>query len=642
MRAGAGVFAHEMYHHIEKRNRSKARAAGFGEDSFQGMTPEQAANEVYMRAMSDFVADSLETMFTRGDPAKAIANLKKENKGLFDQIKAFIKEWISKFKQFYSDKTISKEGAMVAQLEKFEQLQQLFMEAMQGAGENYQAAEVVDEKSTTQDGDAMYSERNDAKITLGMTDSERAEILKNKVIIAPVYAGQAQRAITESKNDLESQKDSLIKSALVKIGEEFGVFTDYSISDVDIDIRLSRGNLKESVSKKINPMQIAKLMPVLKTAVENAVGVECHANRYFFDNDTVMFENLIGGYVDGNGVIPVRFGLKHSVSGKATLYLIVDQEKIDVKKIKAEVAKATAVQNDRPKTSRSAFNISLASIMPFVNGKDLLRYLPDNMLNNQQREAKYEAIAETVVYTNNKNDQKYAEYIRTGKLSSAKQMVQQAAKAAGYTKMFFHGAKKGGGFTRFREWSYFTENKRYAERYAQRDNPGSLYELYGKIDKPFDTRDGKSREIFEDIRNEYGLSDIQESGLPDWTDGYDITDYFSENDLDYDTVILDEGDDMVDGKPVSRGLSYVIRKSNQVKSADVITYDDEGNIIPISQRFNEENEDIRYSLRNQQPTTRDILSAIDPQTQKNNVKGHLNRYQERVVQLVKAGVGEKR
>lgn len=156
-----------MYHHIEKWNKpkarelaefvvkelglesvdkavadqiEKARAAGYGEEHFKGMTPEQARNEVYMRAMSDFVADSLETMFTRGDPAKAIANLKKENKGLFDQIKAFIDEWISKVKQFYSDKTISEEGAVVAQLEKFEQLQQMFMEAMQGAGENYNSA----------------------------------------------------------------------------------------------------------------------------------------------------------------------------------------------------------------------------------------------------------------------------------------------------------------------------------------------------------------------------------------------------------------------------------------------------------------------------------------------------------------------
>lgn len=163
------TFAHEMYHHIEKFNKekanelasfvsrelgiknveaavqdqiTKARAAGYGEDYFkkQGMTDIQATNEVYSRAMSDFVADSLETMFTRGNPAEAISKLKTENRGLFDEIKAFIDKWVSKLKKFYQDKTISMEGEMVSQLKNFEELQQLFMEAMQGAGENYKAA----------------------------------------------------------------------------------------------------------------------------------------------------------------------------------------------------------------------------------------------------------------------------------------------------------------------------------------------------------------------------------------------------------------------------------------------------------------------------------------------------------------------
>ena len=41
----------------------------------------------------------------------------------------------------------------------------------------------------------------------------------------------------------------------------------------------------------------------------------------------------------------------------------------------------------------------------------------------------------------------------------------------------------------------------------------------------------------------------------------------------------------------------VVFNPNQIKSADVVTYDDAGNIIPLSERFNPEKEDIRYSLR---------------------------------------------
>ena len=41
---------------------------------------------------------------------------------------------------------------------------------------------------------------------------------------------------------------------------------------------------------------------------------------------------------------------------------------------------------------------------------------------------------------------------------------------------------------------------------------------------------------------------------------------------------------------------YVAFSPNQIKSADPVTYDDAGNVIPLSERFNPEKEDIRYSL----------------------------------------------
>lgn len=47
---------------------------------------------------------------------------------------------------------------------------------------------------------------------------------------------------------------------------------------------------------------------------------------------------------------------------------------------------------------------------------------------------------------------------------------------------------------------------------------------------------------------------------------------------------------------------YMVRNSSQIKSAEPVTYDDAGNVIPLSERFNPENEDIRYR------------SGIDPET----------------------------
>lgn len=156
----------------------------------------------------------------------------------------------------------------------------------------------------------------------------------------------------------------------------------------------------------------------------------------------------------------------------------------------------------------------------------------------------------------------------------------------GTPKVFYHGSKKNGGFTVFRDWQYFTEQKRYAERYAERGNDKSLYKVYLTADKVFDTRDDDAAKVFESIRQEYGLGELQDTGLPDWTDGYDITEYLSEHpELGYDAVLLDEGGDLVNGEPESRGLSIVIKDSGQVKSAK----DNIGT-------FDRENKDIRFSF----------------------------------------------
>lgn len=165
------------------------------------------------------------------------------------------------------------------------------------------------------------------------------------------------------------------------------------------------------------------------------------------------------------------------------------------------------------------------------------------------------------------SDSAYMKAVERGDTESAQRMVDEAAKKAGYTVKMYHGSKHGGGFTVFRDWSYFTKSKKYAQRYTERGNDKSLYSAYVKIENAFDTRKAADRYLFDEIRQEYGMGEIQDTGLPDWTDGYDIADYIDENGLNYDAIILDEGGDLVDGKPISRGLSYVIRNSNNIKSA---------------------------------------------------------------------------
>lgn len=66
----------------------------------------------------------------------------------------------------------------------------------------------------------------------------------------------------------------------------------------------------------------------------------------------------------------------------------------------------------------------------------------------------------------NNRDSEYMELAKDPEKNRGRlqKMVEDAAKEAGYTRLFYHGSKKGGGFTQFRDWQYFAENRGYAQR----------------------------------------------------------------------------------------------------------------------------------------------------------------------------------
>ena len=82
------------------------------------------------------------------------------------------------------------------------------------------------------------------------------------------------------------------------------------------------------------------------------------------------------------------------------------------------------------------------------------------------------------------------------------------------------------------------------------------------------------------------------------------------------------------------GDEAVVFDSEQIKAADPITYDDNGNIIPLSKRFDSENEDIRYSreperlneLRRQ--NERKLAQATAENAANENERGLIRDYQK--------------
>ena len=72
----------------------------------------------------------------------------------------------------------------------------------------------------------------------------------------------------------------------------------------------------------------------------------------------------------------------------------------------------------------------------------------------------------------------------------------------------------------------------------------------------------------------------------------------------YDGVIFERINDVgFYGADEDISTVYVVFDSNQVKSADPVTYDDDGNIIPLSERFKDSNDDIRWSKKDSEGRT---------------------------------------
>ena len=108
-------------------------------------------------------------------------------------------------------------------------------------------------------------------------------------------------------------------------------------------------------------------------------------------------------------------------------------------------------------------------------------------------------------------------------------------------------------------------NECYDEAIAEFRKTQRRITAYLKFDNPIVLEKGGSRDY--DISGHDGIIDKQ------------VYENFGHSGMDENTV------------------HYVVLNPRNIKSADLITYDDDGNIIPLSQRFNDANDDIRYSDR---------------------------------------------
>lgn len=178
-------------------------------------------------------------------------------------------------------------------------------------------------------------------------------------------------------------------------------------------------------------------------------------------------------------------------------------------------------------------------------------------------------------------------------VEAAQAILDKVAKAAGYRYKAYHGTPDG-GFTvfdnshRFGE-IYFTDNEYIANSYKNNyagENP-TVYSSYLRMPNPL--RYDAKRKSYNELANEGKIESLVSKARENGNGG----------------VIIKNIYDAPSGwskDPANLGTDYLVLGPSNIKSADPFTFDDNGNLIPLSERFNTESDDIRFRISGENAT----------------------------------------
>lgn len=269
---------------------------------------------------------------------------------------------------------------------------------------------------------------DDKKITVGMSDSERAEILNNKSIEKVIF--DYDKAKDFDLDYIENNIKSIVEKPLLEKLGKIGAFKNYKTNNIDIDFSFTRNGMKKSLhSQEIyyggSKSDLVKIILSLDELLDKAVLIESHFDKA----KGTPKENkrlkqvfvLLSVLEDENRNIPVQFEIKQFVDDNNRLYLAValtsfETEKGDkrqgeygtrnessgdrarlISKEEISVKANTAQEKNQVRTKLGLSpEISIPELISKINIRDrnFLKYIPNVFLTKEQINVKNLAIKE--------------------------------------------------------------------------------------------------------------------------------------------------------------------------------------------------------------------------------------------------------
>lgn len=544
-------------------------------------------------------------------------NKKANKKGCFDSLfylqKCIFCDLISKLKRFlssYSDDGIeSAAGRAVANFpqEVYDKLVELYTDAFAEAERNYREN---GGKNDSAEGGVKYQLRN-------VPDKETIERNFSEVVRMKSVSTLSGKEFEKSEIDIITQVTNFFDSIGNKVDTSYGT------------VELTHRGVKSSIAHGIGRNK-AVAFAAIPEVLKNGKIIDYQTNWKGRKTDTAVFS------------APITIAQKQYYMG-----CVVEVKKDSNTYYLHEVA----IQEKNSDTSFKTGPVSTetpSEVSPLMTLLQKLQFVKSEYTQNSKN--------------NSTRNTEYMSAVESGDVEMQKRLVKEAADEAGYTEHLYHGTKakftvfdlekhggkngKGEGYGIYlssREEISGAYGDRVIDSYVKFNRLAEGSKLTLKADEVKNiirtVCENEAREAVED-----GEYDSVEEALKDsFVSNYVYTLNEPNMDSAYSkmTNILFKGNsndgDLINEIMAACGANYNYKQaikfysevltpttgidgfhygdvylafdSSQIKSADPITYDDEGNVIPLDERFNSKERDIRYSSRN-------INSKIDNEVEK--------------------------
>ena len=609
---------HESVHHVARVNPEGYKSIEqfienyYKEKGVDIKAEIKATQELYKRrgveltaeaAMEEIVCNTLSDIATDADALTAFMGLdgKAQNK-FIEALKAIarkLKEWANKCLGNTEYHSIVLEDA-----DTLLSLAKRFRAELENAGQK---------NNTADNGGVKY----DVNLTFDNNDNitydsliEKDDMLISEVRSSLAYVKTLSRedVVEKARENLSHKKDSR------------GVIIIHN-ADTENDIAVGAPGLSHGLDRNFEYTAMVTLN--LESYLENAIKI----NEAIADKNRKHDSDILLGYgetVTGEK-IPAYFVVSKLTTGLDELVEFGSLYSIKAKKIAED-----STQGSPGVQSRTSATISISELLDIVN-ESYSDILPQSVAEHYGIEKRKTKLGKSVKFSlSPEADSEYLAAVESGDMEIAQRLVDEAAEVAmkdskirdksGKLVKVYHGSDSADFYEFDKQRRGQTDSSMYGRGYYFAFDPDyssdfgdNIREFYLDIKNPFYIDINAPAKVIADFLISKGVEvDFDYRNM--------ICHFFAKNfgsqkfadtlvDLGFDGVIVrtDEGD----------YWETVAFHRNQMKLADAVTYDNDGNVIPISERFDFEKKDIRYSFGEEDINTDySDLSKLDDKSRK--------------------------